>query len=178
VGLGHVGRAVASRLAAWKVKLLGFDPLAATSTAGVTLVDFDTLLRESNIVSLHASPTAANRHLINRAALSKMRAGSVLINTARASLVDTAALCDALRSGHLVGAGVDVFDEEPPDPAAALFTFENVVVTPHAAAWTNQGVENIGWHAARNLHAMLTGRGHADVVNRRNSATATIGSYT
>ena len=165
VGLGHIGRAVARRLAGWNVKLLGFDPRPGEPEGDLIQTDLTRLLRESDIISLHASPSAGNRHMIDQDAIAKMQPSSILVNTARASLVDTHALCMALKTGRLAGAAVDVYDVEPPDPRAELFTLPNVIATPHAAAWTRKGVQNIGWHAARNLLAMISGRGHADLVN-------------
>lgn len=165
IGLGHIGRAVARRLTSWDVRLLGYDPSPVALSKDVASMDLATLLRESDVVTLHASPSKNNRHLIDRHALSQMKRGSVLINTARASLVDTDALCEALRHGVIAGAAIDVFDEEPPNPDSPLFELENVVVTPHVAAWTRKGLENIGWHAARNLVAMVFASGSADVVN-------------
>ena len=81
------------------------------------------------------------------------------------SLVDTRALIRALKSKRIAGAAVDVYDQEPPKADSELFRQENLVVTPHTAAWTWQGVQNIAWHAARNLSAMMLGDGHADLVN-------------
>lgn len=165
IGLGHIGRAVAQRLSGWDVQILGFDPYHCGLVPGVSIADLDTIIRHADVISLHASPTPENHHLIDKKALSEMKKNCILINTARASLVDTVELCRAVESGRIAGAGVDVFDEEPPDTSARLFQIENILVTPHAAAWTMKGLENIGWHAARNLVAMITGEGHADLVN-------------
>ena len=94
-----------------------------------------------------------------------MKPGALLINTARAWLVDTNALLQVLKSGRLGGAALDVYDLEPPDPNEPLFRQDHVIVTPHTAAWTRKGLEALGWHGARNLCAMLCGEGHADIVN-------------
>jgi len=98
----------------------------------------DSLLEQSDVVSLHLPLTERTSHLIDRAALARMKKGSVLINTARGGLVDTPALVDALRSGHLAGAGLDVFTDEPVPAGDALLTLDNVVVTPHVA-WISTG---------------------------------------
>lgn len=166
IGFGHIGRAVARRLAGWNVHILVFDPYHRGPSPGVTITNLEILLRESDVISLHASPTPQNHHLIDEEAISKMKRDCILVNTARASLVDTHALCRAVEGGRIAGAGIDVFDEEPPDISGRMFQIENIIATPHAAAWTMKGLENIGWHAARNLVAMITGQGHADVVNR------------
>lgn len=167
VGLGHIGRAVAQRLAGWHVNIKGCDPHCLAPIPGVELTDLRTLLGASDVVSLHASPSAANRHLIGRSAFESMKPHAVLINTARASLVDTQALIDALTSRRIAGAAIDVYDDEPPPTDGELFRQENVIVTPHTAAWTWRGLQNIGWHAAHNLCAMFFGEGTADIVNLR-----------
>jgi D-3-phosphoglycerate dehydrogenase / 2-oxoglutarate reductase len=165
IGLGHVGRAVVERLKGWGVKIQAHDPNCAPAPAEVQLTDLHTLLKTSDIVSLHATPSAENRHMIDEAAFALMKPTAILINTARASLVDTSALIQALKSKKIAGAAVDVYDQEPPEAANKLFRQENLVVTPHTAAWTWKGVQNIAWHAARNLAAMMLGDGRADLVN-------------
>jgi len=165
IGLGHVGRAVVGRLKGWGVKIQAHDPHCAPAPSEVQSTDLHTLLKTSDIISLHAAPSAENRHMIDEAAFDLMKPTAILINTARASLVDTRALIRALKSKRIAGAAVDVYDQEPPKADSELFRQENLVVTPHTAAWTWQGVQNIAWHAARNLSAMMLGDGHADLVN-------------
>lgn len=165
IGLGQIGRAVAQRLDGWGVELKGFDPYCVSPPANVEMTELNILLKNADVISLHANPTAENHHLIDAAAFGVMKPNALLINTARASLVDTPALLHALENGIIGGAAVDVYDVEPPPPDSALFLLDNVIVSPHAAAWTWQGLQNIGWHAARNLSAMLLGDGHASLVN-------------
>lgn len=165
VGLGRIGRGVAERLGGWGVKILAHDPFLNTTPPGVTMVDLPTLLESADIVTLHATPTAENRHLIDRTALERMKPTAILVNTGRGWLVDYAALRDVLAQGGIAGAALDVFEREPPDPADPLFTMPNVIATPHVAAWTYDGIQNVGWHGARNLWAMISGEGHADIVN-------------
>jgi D-3-phosphoglycerate dehydrogenase len=165
IGLGHVGRAVVARLQGWGIKIQAHDPHCAPAPAKVQLTDLRTLLRTSDIISLHATPSAENRHMIDEAAFDLMKPTAILINTARAGLVDTRALINALKSKRIAGAAVDVYDQEPPEADSELFRQENLVVTPHTAAWTWHGVQNIAWHAARNLSAMMLSDGHADLVN-------------
>ena len=166
IGFGRIGRAVAQRLAGWDVVLLAHDPAPGPAVPGVTLCTLPDLLAQADIVTLHCGATAQNRHMIDAAALARMRPGSLLINTGRGSLVDGAALAAALREGHIAGAGLDVFEQEPPDPADPLFTLPNVVVTPHAATRTLEAFLGRRMQAARNLVAMMTGAPCADVVNR------------
>lgn len=165
VGLGRIGRGVAERLAGWGVRILAYDPFVNGALSGVTLTDLPMLLASSDVVTLHATPTAENRHLIDRPALARMKPTAILINTGRGSLVDYAALRQALASGAIAGAALDVYEREPPDPADSLFSMPNVICTPHVAAWTWDGVQNVGWHGARNLWAMVSGEGKADIVN-------------
>jgi phosphoglycerate dehydrogenase-like enzyme len=140
VGLGRIGREVAVRARAFAANVVYFDPVrpdAATEKAlGVAFLPLEELLAASDVVSLHLPLTPATRHLIDTAALANMRPTAVLINTARGPLVDEIALVQALRSGRLLGAGLDVFDLEPPPADHPLFALPNVVVTPHIAAGT------------------------------------------
>lgn len=136
VGFGAVGRRVAALLRAFGSTVLAYDPYVDAADArqlGVTLTDLDDLLRTSDLVSVHARLTDDTRGLIGARALSTMRPGAYLINTARGELVDQHAVHAALQSGRLAGAALDVFHPEPPDPADPLLRRPDVVVTPHLA---------------------------------------------
>lgn len=165
VGLGRIGRGVAQRLAGWNMKLLAYDPFVTQAPPGVELVTLEHLLGSADVVSLHAPPTAQNHHMIDAAALARMKPSALLINTGRAALVDYAALREALGRRAIGGAALDVFDVEPPNPDDILFTLDNVLATPHVAAWTFEGVQNMGWQGARNMWTMLSGQGEANLVN-------------
>jgi len=167
VGLGRIGRGVAQRLAGWDCEILGYDPLPGLDVPGVRRCSFEEVLKHADVVTLHAAPSPDNEKMIDARALSLMKPNSLLINTGRAWLVDYPALRDALRERRIAGAGLDVFETEPPDPQDPLFTLPNVIVTPHSATWTIEGLKNMGWRGARNLWAMISGDGQADVVNRR-----------
>ena len=167
VGLGRIGTGVAKRLLGWDVKILAYDPFLKEAPSGVELCSLDRLLAESDVVTLHAVPTPENLKFINTETLAKMKRNALLINTGRAWLVDYPALRDALREGRIAGAGLDVFETEPPDRSDPLFEMRNVIVTPHSATWTVQGTTNVGWFAARNLWSMISGEGQASVVNLR-----------
>lgn len=140
MGLGRIGRAVAERLKPFEVTILYYDPdeLSPEQAAalGITGRNFDDLLAEADIVSLHLPLMSATRHLMNAAAFGKMKKGSFLINTSRGGLVDESALLLALESGRLAGAGLDVFDQEPPRSDNPLLRLPSVVLTPHIAAGT------------------------------------------
>ena len=137
VGLGRIGRRVAELCRAFDARVLATDPFASADAAralGVELVSLDRLLREADIVSLHAAKSAERPFRLGAAELATMKRGAVLVNLARGGMVDEAALVDALRSGRLAGAGMDVFSEEP--YSGPLCEFENVILTPHSATLT------------------------------------------
>ena len=167
IGLGRIGAGVAKRLAGWDVKILGFDPFLKQAPHGVELCSLERLFSDSDVVTLHAVPTPENSKLINAKALARMKPTAVLINTGRAWLVDYPALRLALQEKRIAGAGLDVFETEPPDRADPLFQMKNVVVSPHSAAWTLQGMKNMGWVGARNMWAMISGTGEPSIVNRQ-----------
>lgn len=141
VGFGRIGQAVAQRLAAFGARAIFCDPAISAEHIDCGGVPahartFEALLAEADIVSLHMPYAPAVRHLINADALARMKRGALLINAARGGLVDEDALHAALQAGHLAGAGLDCFAQEPPDPAHPLLRLPQVVVTPHTAAAT------------------------------------------
>jgi D-3-phosphoglycerate dehydrogenase / 2-oxoglutarate reductase len=135
VGLGRIGSRVAELLGPWRVRLLAADPYvenARFERCGVRRVRLETLLAESDAVTLHCSLTAETRGLIDASALARMKAGALLINTARGQLVDLEALCDALEADRLGGAALDVLPEEPPAPGARVLGLgDRVLLCPH-----------------------------------------------
>jgi phosphoglycerate dehydrogenase-like enzyme len=142
VGLGRIGREVAKRALAFDARVTYFDPFVPhPGDLGVRrAADLDTLLGEADIVSLHVPLTRENRHLINAATLRQMKRGALLVNTARGGLVDEAALVEALRSGRLRGAALDVLAQEPPPADNPLLHMEKVLVTPHIATGTSDAM--------------------------------------
>ncbi len=140
VGFGAVPRILAPILSALGARLLYHTP-ARKDDAGAEWCDLATLLEQSDIVSLHLPLTPASERMIDADALRRMKPGAILINTARGGLVDGPALVAALKSGRLCGAGLDVFDEEPLDPADALLGLGNVVLSPHLAWLTPETIE-------------------------------------
>ena len=143
VGLGRIGGHVAQIMQAVGMRVIALDPMLTAEKAlqlGLQKVDsLSELLARSDVVSLHAPATAETRHLINTSRLQAMKPGAILINTARGSLVDEHALADALRSGHLAGAGLDVFEREPISSENPLIHLENVGLTDHIASHTWAG---------------------------------------
>lgn len=167
VGLGAIGRAVARRAAGFGMRLLAYEVApdqAAVSSLGVVLRDLDTLLVESDFITLHVPLSPATRHLIDEAALRKMKPSAFLINTSRGDVVDEVALLAALREGRLAGAGLDVFHEEPVRDLA-LVGLDRVVATPHVAAHTRETLTRMEQMCADAVLAVLRGERPAHVVN-------------
>jgi phosphoglycerate dehydrogenase-like enzyme len=154
VGCGRIGREVAKRAAAFCMQVQYCDPIPA---GGFRFVPFEELLATSDIVSLHVPLTAETHHLIGSAQIGNMKPGAILINTARGGLVDEAALYDALISGHLHGAGLDVFEEEPPGRDNPLLQLPQVVATPHVATGTLESLEQKAALYAGNIRRVLAG---------------------
>lgn len=151
VGFGAIGRAVATRAQAFDMQVLAFDPLvdaAAMHAAGVGCAEtVEALLPQVDVVTLHVPLLDSTRHLLDGARLRLMKPGAVVINTARGGVVDEGALAAALESGHLAGAGLDVFEAEPPtDPR--LLNLPNVVLTPHIGAATREALTRMTVQAA------------------------------
>lgn len=140
VGLGRIGREVATRARAFGASVSYYDPFRASPEVEAALeaqwLPFEALLAQADLISLHLPLTKETHHLIGAAELAQMRPTAVLINTARGPLVDQFALAAALRSGQLLGAGLDVYETEPPRADDPLLALPNVVVTPHIAAGT------------------------------------------
>lgn len=161
VGLGAVGLRVAELLRGFGATVLAHDPFAepaAAAAAGVRLVDFEELLGSSDLVSVHARLTEDTRKMFDAAAFARMRPGARLVNTARGELVDRQALLDALESGHLRGAALDVFDPEPPEPGDRLVGRTDVIATPHLAGASKQvSSESVARVAAEVAHFLDTG---------------------
>ena len=168
VGFGRIGREVARRAGGFGMRVLYHDreraPAEVEAELHATYVDLDTLLAESDFVSIHVSLSAETRHLIDAAALARMKPGSVLINTSRGPVVDQDALTDALRSGHLWGAGLDVTDPEPMRADHPLALMPNCLVVPHVASATERTRDRMAEKAARNVLAGLRGEPLPDPV--------------
>jgi D-3-phosphoglycerate dehydrogenase len=161
LGFGNVGRMVAHRLAGFNVTILYHDirraDMATEKSLHVTPVSLDELLERSDVLSLHVPLTRVTRGMINAAAIARMKTGAILINAARGEVLDEPALYDALVSGKLHGAGLDVFAKEPADPANPLLKLDQVVVTPHTAGSAIDLVAEIARHAFTNMQSVLNG---------------------
>lgn len=168
VGLGAVGRAVAGRLAGFEVELLVADPFVTpeqAALAGCRLTDLDTLLARSDFVSLHAAVTPETRGMIGAAQFERMKPGAFFINTARAALIDEQALVDALGQGHIAGAALDTFAEEPPGFDHPLVQHPGVIATPHSAGNTREVAAHQGESVSSALLQLLAGGRPNNVLN-------------
>jgi glyoxylate reductase len=168
VGFGRIGREMARRAAGFGMRTLYHDVQRADPEVerelAATQVPFDALLAESDFVSLHTVLSAETRHLIDGAALARMKPGAILINTSLGPVVDQAALAEALRSGHLCGAGLDVTDPEPMRADDPLLELPSCLIVPHIASASERTRDRMAEKAARNLIAGLRGEPLPDPV--------------
>jgi len=165
VGFGAVAQLVAGYLQAFGSRVIAFDPYFRGDSGPVTLVDLPTLLRESDVISVHARLSAESRHLIGAKELAMMKPGAVLVNTARSGLIDEAALVRALQERRIMGAALDVFDEEPLPAEHPLAALDNVTIVPHLAGSTIDAFRNSPKMLAAHLARMLRGDENLPVVN-------------
>ena len=168
VGLGNIGGEIARLCAPFGMTLVAADPFADAEAAaglGVRLAPLSELLDEADFVLVCCALTAETRHLIGPAELERMKPTAHLINVARGPIVDQAALTAALREGAVAGAALDVFEEEPVDPGDPILGLDNVIVAPHALAWTDESFRLMGESAFAGILAVSEGRAPDHVVN-------------
>jgi len=154
VGFGRIGQALAKRAQALGYRVVAADP-RRTSTSDVPIVTLDELLPGSDVVSVHAWLDETNRHLLDARAFALMKPGSFLVNTARGPLVDQQGLLEALRSGHLGGAALDVLEREPIPADDPLLALPNVILTPHAAFFSRESLVEMKQKVAQRMVAAL-----------------------
>ena len=159
IGLGEISRAVAARLEGWEMKLLAYTPRPrAPLPENVTLASLEELLAQSDVVMVHASLNAESRHLLNAARLATMKPGAILINTSRGGIVDEAALAEAVTSGRLSSAALDVFETEPLPADSKLRDLPRTVLTPHMVGQTIESERQLVAAALENVLRVLDGR--------------------
>ncbi len=170
IGFGRIGSAMVSRANAFGMPVIACDPFSDVDLfkrLGVERVDLDELIERADVVSLHAPMTPETSRMINAERLTRMRPRAILINTARGGLVDQKALYEALQSGKLDGAGLDVLDPEPPDFNDPLIQLPNVVITAHVAGIDEQALADMAQKAAECVAELYMGRMPIDcIVNR------------
>lgn len=160
VGLGRIGREVASiAIKGFGMRVIYYDVYRPSPQVeqelGVTYVDLETLLKEADVISIHVPLTPETRYLIGEDGLRLMKKSAILINTSRGGVVDTQALIKALSEGWIAGAGLDVFEEEPLPPNHPLTRLDNVVLTPHIGASTEEAQERAGIEAVRKVLELI-----------------------
>jgi len=160
LGLGAIGKRVAHRLQGFDCTVLAYDPAVDAATAqevGAVLCSQEEVVTKSDFLSLHVPVLPETRGMVNASFLAQMKPGAFLINTARGELIDEVALFEALKSGHLRGAALDAFAQEPPSEDNPLFSLPQVIATPHMGAHTDGATNAMGWVALRDCLAVLRG---------------------
>lgn len=167
VGFGRIGKAMARRAVGFDMRVIYYDPSEAKQDPDVKAarVDFETLLEESDFISLHTPLTPDTHHLIDSEALSMMKPSAVLVNTSRGAVVDMDALYEALKFKRIFAAGLDVTEPEPLPADHPLLTLDNIVVVPHIASASKTARDKMAWLAAKNLIAGLKGDHLPNCVN-------------
>ena len=169
VGFGRIARAVARKLSGFEMTVLACDPLVSTEVAakdGVSMAGLNEVLSQADVISVHCPLTPNTRHLIGERALGLMKPTVVLINTSRGPVVDEVALARALTEGRIAAAGLDVLEQEPPDPSNPLLRLDNVVLTPHIAAYSDEYLENCWRASVATVIALAAGHWPPSSVNR------------
>ena len=169
VGAGGIGKELLRMARVFDLKLVAADPVAndvELGYVGARKVDLDTLMRESDFIVICCLLNERTRHLIGAEALAKMKPTSYLINVARGPIVDEKALIDVLQKRRIAGAALDVFEQEPVDPANPLLTMDNVIVTPHSLCWTDECFHNMASTGLRSIVDTLNRRVPEFLVNR------------
>jgi D-3-phosphoglycerate dehydrogenase / 2-oxoglutarate reductase len=167
VGLGRIGQLVAARLAAFGTHIVAYDPYVSAARAaqlGIELLSLDDLLGRADFISVHLPKTPETAGLIGKEALAKTKPGVIIVNAARGGLIDEAALAEAVISGHVRGAGLDVFSTEPCTDSP-LFELPQVIVTPHLGASTAEAQDRAGTDVAASVKLALAGEFVPDAVN-------------
>jgi glyoxylate reductase len=167
IGLGRIGKAVARRAIGFDMRVIYYDPSESHPNPELKAypVDFETLLEESDFISLHTPLTPDTHHLIDSEALSRMKPNAVIVNTARGPVIDMDALYEALRDRRIFAAGLDVTEPEPLPMDHPLLTLDNLVLAPHIASASHKARGDMAWMAARNLIAGLNSEPLPNCVN-------------
>lgn len=168
VGLGRIPSLVAKKMAGFGLRILAYDPFARPEAArelGVELVEFDTLVAESDYISIHCPLTPRTQGLFGPENFRRMKPTAILVNTARGPVIQQQALEEALRTGELAGAGLDVYEQEPLPKDSPLLHMSNVICTPHCAWYTEEAVTAVQEKAAQEAANVLTGHAPWHAVN-------------
>ena len=166
IGSGRIGFEVAKRIRPFGLRVIAYDPYLKEAPHPVELIDLDTLLKEADIISVHCPLNESTRHLIGEQAFQKMAKKPLIINTSRGAIIDEKSLIQALERNQIAGAGLDVFEIEPPDPQNPLLQKDNVVLSPHSGFYSLESISDLKRRAAESVSAVLRGKWPKSVVNR------------
>lgn len=167
VGLGNIGKQLAVRAKSFEMDVCAYDPFIDQAFVKIERIEemsLDELCQSSDIVSLHLPFTDITRNIIDKKRMQSMKPGTIIINTSRGGLIDEIAAAELLRNGYLRGMGLDAFEEEPLQ-ASPLKDLDNVILTPHTGAHTDEAIKRMGLMSVKNLIAVLTGEPCENVVN-------------
>lgn len=168
VGFGYIGRLVARRAQAFGMNVVAYDPYVSVETGkelDVEILPLDEALAKSDLITLHAIVTPETKGMINAATIATMKDGVIIVNVARGKLIDEQALAEALKSGKVAAAGIDVYQEEPPT-GSPLIGLPNVTHTPHLGASTQEAQRNVGIEMAEQIADALRGTSYRNVINQ------------
>ena len=166
IGCGKIGMEVAKRISSFGVRVIAFDPYIEKPHEVIELKDIDTVLKESDFISIHCPLNDSTQHLIGEREFKKMEKKPLLINTSRGPIIDEKALILALKEGLISGAGLDVLEKEPPDSQNPLLKMENVILSPHIGFYSEESISELKQRTAKNVSDVLMGKWPGSVVNR------------
>jgi D-3-phosphoglycerate dehydrogenase len=166
IGCGKIGLEVGRRISSFGIRVIAFDPYLEKASEGIELKDFDSLLKESDFISIHCPLNDSTRHLIGEREFGKMEKKPIVINTSRGPIINENALIQALREGLISGAGLDVLEKEPPDSQNPLPKMENVILSPHIGFYSEESISELKRRTSKNVSDVLLGRWPRSVVNR------------
>jgi D-3-phosphoglycerate dehydrogenase len=166
IGCGRIGLEVAKRISGFGVRVIAFDPYLQKIVEGIELRAFDSVLKESDFLSIHCPLNDSTRHLVGDREFAKMEKRPLVVNTSRGAIIDEQALIRALEQGRVSGAGLDVLEKEPPDAENPLLRMENVILSPHMGFYSEESIRELKRSTARNVVDVLSGRWPRSVVNQ------------
>ncbi len=166
IGSGKIGLEAAKMVSPFDVRAIAYDPFLKDDPEGIKLKDFETVLKESDFISIHCPLNDSTRHLIGEKEFKKMGKKPLLINTSRGPIIEEKALIQALMEGKISGAGLDVLEKEPPDPKNPLLRMENVIISPHVGFYSEESISELKRRTAKNVSDVLTGKWPGSVVNQ------------
>lgn len=169
VGFGRIPTMVAKKMSGFGMKILCYDPYINKNIPeeyGVTLVDLDTLLHNSDYISIHCPLNAQTKHMLDRKQFAKIKHGAILINTARGGIINETALIEALQSGRIAAAGLDVTEKEPIPQDSLLLSMDNVIITPHNAWYSEESIATLQRMVGEEVVRVLSGQLPKNLVNK------------